>query len=444
MQPSPALSLAKSAATRLRGEGFQAWLVGGCVRDALMGIEPKDYDLATDAAPNEVLALYPDALQVGAHFGVTLLKRDGAQIEIATFRSDGAYSDGRHPDRVRFEKDPKADASRRDFTINALFMDPATGEVRDYVGGRADIEGRMIRAIGEPRRRFAEDHLRMLRAIRFAARLGFSIDLETLTAIKELRREIHSVSLERVRDEITRILTEGGARLGFELLDECGLLVELLPEISSLKGVQQPPEFHPEGDVWIHTMMMLEKLRSPSVTQALGVLLHDIGKPGTYRVADRIRFDGHAELGARMARAVCERLRYSNAETDRVEALVANHMRFMDVQRMRESTLKKFMRADGFDEYLELHRVDCLASNGRLDNHDFVREKLATQRPEALRPPRLLTGFDLQALGYTPGPRFKRILEFVEDGQLEGRLVSKEAAIEAVNREFGLKPSEVW
>jgi poly(A) polymerase len=430
-------SLARAVVARLRASGRQAWLVGGCVRDLLLGRPPKDYDIATDARPDVILELFPNAGQVGAHFGVVLVRSDFSQVEVATFRSDHEYSDGRHPDRVRFETDPRQDALRRDFTINGLLMDPETGEVLDLVGGRADLERRLVRAIGDPEARFGEDRLRMLRAVRFAARLGFAIDPETFAAIGRLRRLIHTVAAERVRDELVRILTEGGARCGFELLDGCGLLEELLPEVKAMQGVAQPPEYHPEGDVWTHTLLLLDKLRDPSPELALGALLHDVGKPPTFRVAERIRFDGHVEAGVKIARRVLQRLRCSAATIEQVEALIANHMRFADAPRMRESTLKRFLRQPRFDQHLELHRIDCLSAAGRLENYHFVRRKLAELSEEQIRPAPLLCGDDLIAAGYEPGPLFRRILAAVEDAQLEGRIATPEEAMALVEAEFG-------
>jgi poly(A) polymerase len=417
-----AARLARSVVTILRERGFKAYLVGGSVRDLLLGREPKDYDVATNAPPDQVLRLFPDSKQVGAHFGVMLVVRDGDEVEVATFRSEHSYLDGRHPGEVAFETDPRLDALRRDFTVNALFQDPQSGEVLDYVGGRADLDARVIRAIGDPEARFGEDHLRLLRAVRFAAGLDFEIEPDTMRAIRRMARLIHAVSAERVRDELARILTEGRARRGIELLDESGLLVELLPEVAALQGVEQPAEFHPEGDVWIHTLMMLGDMQQASPTLALGVLLHDIGKPPTFRVAERIRFDGHAALGAKMAVEILARLRFSNEEIRRVEALVADHLRFKDVRQMRESTLRRFLRQPHFRELLELHRLDCRASHGWLDNFDFVQSKLTALPVEQLRPPRLITGDDLIRAGYTPGPGFHRMLEAVEDAQLDMRV----------------------
>jgi putative nucleotidyltransferase with HDIG domain len=414
---------------RLRASGHTAWLVGGCVRDLLLGRTPKDFDVATSAPPAELLKVFPGAGQVGAHFGVVLVREDGAQVEVATFRSDLAYVDGRRPEGVHFETDPRQDALRRDFTINALFLDPATGEVYDFSGGRDDLNAKLIRAIGDPERRFGEDHLRLLRAVRFAARLNFEIEPVTLRAMQRLAPLIHSVSAERVRDEIGRILTEGGARRGFELLDASGLLQEILPEIAAMKGVEQPPEFHPEGDVWIHTLMMLEQLREPSLTLALGVLLHDVGKPPTFRVAERIRFDGHVEKGVEMAHSILTRLRFPNDVIEQTEALIANHMKFKDVPRMRESTLKRFLRLPAFEEHMALHRVDCLSSHGDLGNYEFVRNKQRELPPEQLKPAPLLTGKELIAAGYRPGPMFGAVLSEIEDAQLEGRISTPEEAL---------------
>lgn len=424
--------LAQQVTSTLRAAGHSAYLAGGCVRDLLLGREPADFDVATAAPPDQVLALFPGSVAVGAHFGVVLVH---GEVEVATFRSDHSYRDGRHPDTVVFETDPRQDVLRRDFTINGLLLDPGTGEVLDYVGGRDDLRAGVVRAIGDPRRRFTEDHLRMLRAVRFAARFGYTIEPATLAAIRELAPRIHRVSAERVRDELTRVLTEGQPRRGLELLDETGLLPEVLPECRALQGVEQPPEYHPEGDVWIHTLLMLQSLEQPSPVLAWGVLLHDIGKPATFRrAADRIRFDGHVDAGLAIARPILARLKFSNGDTDRILALVANHMRFMDAPRMKESTLKKFLRLEHFDEHLALHRADCLSSHGGLDNYEFVRAKLAALPPEQLKPAPLVTGRDLIAMGLAPGPEFKQILSEAEDLQLEGRFGSREEALEWVQK----------
>lgn len=420
---------ARQISANLKGHGRQAYLVGGCVRDLLLGRRPKDFDVATDALPTEVASWFPGSALVGAHFGVVLVCSGDLQVEVATFRSDAAYSDGRRPDAVRFETDPRRDAQRRDFTINALLLDPANGEVLDFVDGRQDLRLGLIRAIGDPETRFGEDHLRLLRAVRFAAALRFSIAPETAAAIRKLAPAIRGVAAERVRDELGRILTEGGARRGFELLDELGLLREILPEVAAMKGVAQPPEFHPEGDVWTHTLLMLDGLEQPSLTEALGVLLHDVGKPSTFRVAERIRFDGHVEAGERLAAAILTRLKFPAAQSERVLALIANHMKFMDVPRMRESTLKRFLRQPHFEEHLALHRLDCLSSHGSLETYDACVARLAALPPDELKPAPLITGRDLIARGYKPGPAFGRILEAVEDAQLEARIHSREEAL---------------
>jgi tRNA nucleotidyltransferase/poly(A) polymerase len=430
--------LARCVVARLREDGAQAWLVGGCVRDLLLGRVPKDFDVATSATPDRIQRLFPDAKPVGAHFGVMLLERAGAQVEIATFRSDQSYSDGRRPDAVRFETRPEQDVFRRDFTINALLLDPFSGEVLDFTGGRKDLEARLIRVIGDPELRFGEDHLRLLRAVRFAAVLGFQIEPATFAAIRRLAPLIRRVAAERVRDELTRLLTEGDARRGFELLDESGLLIEILPEVAAMKGVAQPPQYHPEGDVWTHTLLMLGLMKSnPPLTLALGVLLHDVGKPPTFRVAERIRFDGHDALGARMAVEILGRLRFSNQQIRRVELLVAEHLRFKDVPRMRPATLKRFIRRPHFEELLELHRLDCLASHRNLETYNLLLEMLRQTPPEALKPAPLLRGADLIQAGYTPGPLFGRILEAVEEAQLEGRLKTREQALRFVEDHFG-------
>jgi poly(A) polymerase len=436
----------------LRDRGHQAYFAGGCVRDLLLRREPADYDVSTDATPQQVMQIFPQTFAVGEQFGVVLVPiqleeravtgEDARRsaIEVATFRSDIGYSDGRHPDEVRFTKDPREDVERRDFTINGMMLDPATDEILDFVGGRDDLQAGIVRAIGDPERRFAEDKLRMLRAVRFAARFDYTIDPATMSAIQKLAPQIHQVSCERVREELTKMLTEGRARRAFELLDTTGLLPEVLPEIAAMKGLQQPPQFHPEGDVFVHTLLLLEKLPlNGSKTLAWGALLHDVGKPPTFRVApDRIRFDGHVDVGVKMAAEICRRLRFSNHETDRILALVDNHMRFKDVQRMKQSTLKRFLRLPAFDEHLELHRLDCLSSHGQLDSYDYSREQLRSMPPEAIRPTPLITGRDLIEAGYEPGPRFKEVLTAVEDAQLEGRLASREAAMEFVLRDFPL------
>ncbi len=452
----------------LREHGHAAYLVGGCVRDILLGREPADYDVSTDATPEQVMKIFPRTWAVGAQFGVVLVPIDDQMsrspdvqisrsdvtpdvadklaarsraIEVATFRSDGRYTDGRHPDEVTYSKEAKEDVQRRDFTINGLLLDPTNNQVLDFVGGQNDLRDHIVRTIGAPERRFSEDKLRMLRAVRFAARFGYRIDDETFVAIQRLAREIHQVSRERVRDELTKMLTEGHARRAFELLDTSGLLHEVLPEIEKMKGVEQPPQFHPEGDVWVHTLILLEQLKPGCPrTLAWGALLHDVGKPPTFRVApDRIRFDNHVEVGEAMAEEICRRLRMSNDDTQQIIALVGNHMRFADTFKMKPSTLKRFLRLARFEEHLEMHRIDCLASHGDLTVHSFLVQKVADTPPEEIRPQPLLTGHDLIDLGHTPGPHFREILAALEDLQLEGKLKTREEALAYVREEYADK-----
>lgn len=426
--------LAREVASALRAAGYEAWLVGGCVRDRLLGRPVHDRDLATDATPRELLRLFPDALEVGAHFGVVLVRRSGAEVQVATYRSERGYRDGRHPDEVRFEKDVRADLARRDFTINALLEDPFTGEVIDHVGGLQDLQARILRAIGDPRERFAEDHLRMLRAVRFAAELGFEIEPRTFEAIRELAPAIRRISAERIRDELSRILTGADPRRGFELLDETRLLGEILPEVARMKGVEQPPDYHPEGDVWTHTLRMLGLLRNPPLDLAWGCLLHDVGKPVTQTFEDRIRFSQHEKVGAEIARSILERLRYPRDLIERVVWLVAQHMRFKDAMRMSEATFRRFVRQPGFDTLLELYRIDLASSHRPLEIYELVRRRLAELPPEALHPPPLLRGRDLVAMGYEPGPAFSRALKALEEEQLSGRVKTREEAEQFVRR----------
>jgi poly(A) polymerase len=491
---NPHFRAALAIARRLRDAGHQAFFAGGCVRDLLLGLAPKDFDVATSATPSEIVALFPKTFTVGAHFGVVLVcqsiadetaELDDADIatEVATFRSDGAYSDGRRPDAVRYTTDPREDVLRRDFTINGLLLDPlASGDTAsatlDFVHGRDDLAARVIRAIGDPSLRFAEDKLRMMRAVRFAARLDFQIDAVTAAAIRRHAAEIAQVSAERIRDELTRILTEGGARPGFELLFDLGLLAQVLPEVVRLRGVAQPPEFHPEGDVWTHTMLMLEKLgatgtaRVPhpfavssrkggtqaleqpsslatpaSATLAWAALLHDIGKPATFQPPkpatpgsnekpDRIRFNGHVEAGVRIAETILARLRFSNDDSAQIVSLVANHMRFGDVLQMKQSTLKRFLRLPRFEEHLALHRLDALSSHGGLTCYNFARAQFEAEPAPDLRPAPLLTGRDLIAAGYRPSPQFKPMLALAEDAQLEGAITTREQALALVQASY--------
>jgi poly(A) polymerase len=439
----------------LREAGYEAWLAGGCVRDLLLGCEPKDFDVATSATPDVVLKMFPRTFAVGAHFGVVLVCISGGDtefaegtsgsaderlvIEVATFRSDGAYSDGRRPDAVRYTTSAQEDVQRRDFTINGLLLDPLrlTGDLRslviDHVGGLSDLESGVVRTIGRAELRFEEDHLRMLRGVRFAARLGFSLEDDTARAMRGLAEKTALVSRERVRDELTKMLTEGQARRAFELLDETGLLAEVLPEITRMKGVEQPAQFHPEGDVWVHTLGLLAQLEAGvPLTLAWGALLHDVGKPATFRRAERIRFDGHVEVGVAISAEICRRFRFSNEETRQILALVENHMRFGDAPKMKASTLKRFFRLEEFPQHLALHRMDCLAGSGNLDHWNFVRERYLALPEESVRPQRLISGRELIAAGYQPGAIFKEILHTVEDAQLEGQIGTAEEALRLV------------
>jgi putative nucleotidyltransferase with HDIG domain len=438
-----AQNAAAGIVARLRAAGHQAWFVGGCVRDMLLGREAKDFDVATSAVPDEVLALFEKTFSVGAHFGVVLVCTDvpgdlGEEVvtEVATFRSDGAYTDGRHPDAVQFSTTPAEDVQRRDFTINGMMLDPETNAVLDLVGGRQDLEARLVRAIGDPVVRFTEDKLRMLRAVRFAARFTFELDPATASAIRALAPAVHQVSRERVREELTRMLTEGHASQAFTLLHSTGLLAQVLPEVVRMQGVAQPPQYHPEGDVWVHTLLLLQGLPAGCpMTLAWGALLHDVGKPATFRVApDRIRFDGHVEAGLVIAAEICQRLRFANHETEQILALVANHMRFGDVRKMKESTLKRFFRLPDFEQHLALHRLDCLASHGSLELYDFARHRFETIPPQQVKPQLLLNGKDLIAAGYRPGPQFTQMLALAEDAQLEGTIHTHEEALALVEK----------
>jgi poly(A) polymerase len=465
MDRTPQFEAARRIVVALREAGYEAYFAGGCVRDLLLGREPEDYDVATSAPPDVVLQMFEKTFAVGAQFGVVLVASSAAAqhspgppdqvvTEVATFRSDGLYSDGRHPDAVTYTLSATEDVQRRDFTINGLLLDPLhkglshsladPGAIRaaviDHVGGLADIEAGVIRAIGNPERRFDEDHLRLLRAARFAARFGFAIEPATFAAIRALAGRAQAVSRERIRDELTKMLTEGRARRAFELLDESGLLKEVLPEVARMKGVQQPPQFHPEGDVWVHTLLLLEQLEPGcSPTLAWGALLHDVGKPSTFRMAERIRFDGHVDVGVAIATDICRRFRFSNDETRQILALIENHIRFADAPKMKTSTLKRFFRLENFDEHLALHRMDCLAAHGNLDLWNFVRERRETMPEEVVRPKPLLTGRELIAAGYVPDARFKEMLHMVEDAQLEGTISTEREAMALVKARFPQK-----
>ena len=429
----PALkAAAHRTAQRLIDAGHTTYFAGGCVRDQLLGTSPKDYDIATAATPDEVQELFPRSNAIGAHFGVILVKEEKFPFEIATFRHDGSYKDGRHPESVTFST-PEEDAQRRDFTVNGLFQDPTTGEIIDYVNGQADLHSKTLRAIGTPDDRFQEDALRLVRAIRFATVLDFKIDPTTWDAICNNASLLSQISAERVRDEFTRILTSPSRARGFERLTDSGLMRHIVPEVYDLIGCEQPPQWHPEGDVYQHTRIMLDMLNeSTSDELALAVLLHDIGKPATYTydpTEDRIRFNGHDRVGAEMSELILRRLKYSNKTTEDVCAMVDNHMNFMNVQLMRTAKVKRFMARPTFEDEMELHRVDCGSSNGLTDNYDFLRAKETEFASEPLIPPPLITGKDLIEMGLQPGPSFKKILGQIQTEQLEGNLKDRESAL---------------
>jgi poly(A) polymerase len=421
---------------RLRQEGHQAYFAGGCVRDMLLGKAPQDYDIATSAKPEDIQGVFPDTVPVGAQFGVILVLVDGQPFEVASFRHDGPYLDGRRPSEVRYGS-LQEDVLRRDFTINGMFYDPIEDRVIDLVEGRKDLERRRVRAIGDAAQRFSEDRLRMLRAVRFAASLQFEIDAATFAAIRRMAAAITTIAWERIGDELTRILTEGGARRGFELLDESGLLKIILPEIDALKGTWQSPDYHPEGDVFTHTLLLLDHLEAPSETLAYGCLLHDVAKPFCFRQeGERVTFYGHTEKGAAMAEEILRRLKRSRAVGERVSYLVRNHLRHVQAPQMRLSTLKRFLREEGIDELLELTRIDALSSNGDLSYYEYCRQRLTELEDEEIRPAPLVRGDDLIAMGLAPGPLFADILRQVEDQQLGGELKSREQALEWVKQNY--------
>lgn len=429
------LQAATHVIRKLRENGHQALLAGGCVRDYLLGKEPKDYDVATSATPQQVIALFPGALTVGAHFGVVIVKRDGHQIEVATFRTDGSYKDGRRPESVTFAT-AEEDAQRRDFTVNGLFRDPVEDRIIDYVDGQKDVHAKVLRAIGDPSLRFAEDRLRLLRAVRFATVLDFEIEPATWQAVREHADAITSVSAERIRDELIKIFLHPNRLRGFDLLMDSGLMDRVLPEILVLKGVEQPPQWHPEGDVFIHTRLMLSLLpEQVSLPLVLSVLLHDIAKPATFTVDEdtgRIRFNGHDKLGAEMTGDILRRLKFPNDVIEPTQVAVENHMTFKDVKKMRDSTLKRMMARPTWADELALHRVDCLGSNGLLDNYEFMKEKAEEFSQSPLIPQPLINGRDLMELGWQPGKAMGAALTAVQNAQLEGQISTREEALEWV------------
>lgn len=433
----PQKEKAFSIVKRLREEGYQAYLAGGCVRDFLLGRTPQDYDIATDARPDDIAKIFPRTTAVGAQFGVVLVIVEGEPFEVASFRYDGPYLDGRRPSHIRFAS-MQEDILRRDFTINGMMYDPLADRVIDLVGGEEDLRRGLVRAIGKPEERFGEDRLRMVRAVRFAAALGFAIEERTFTAIQQQAATVTRIAWERIGEEITRVLTEGGAGRGFELLDESGLLQPILPEVTALKGVEQGPDYHPEGDVYAHTLLILGHLHEPTESLAYGALLHDIAKPLCIDKAEngRITFYGHSEKGAEMAVEILKRLKRSRAVWERAAFLVKNHLRHIQAPKMRLSTLKRFLAEEGIEELLELTRIDALSANGDLQYYQFCRQKLAELKKEEIHPEPLVKGSDLIAIGFSPGPIFQEILKALEEMQLEGEIRTKEEAIEWVKRRY--------
>ena len=428
---------ATTLARLLTEAGHTAYFAGGCVRDKLLGHEPKDYDIATSATPAEVLKLFPYSNEVGAHFGVVIAKHGGHHVEIATFRTDGSYKDGRRPETVTFST-PEEDAKRRDFTINGLFENPESGEVIDFVNGLPDLKAGILRSIGNPTDRFQEDSLRLLRAIRFSTTLGFPIESKTLDAIKGNAHLLDKLPPERIRDEFSKIINHPNRRYGLELLVDASLIEHFIPEVLPLIGCEQPPEWHPEGDVYTHTCIMLEMLeKGAPLALCLATLLHDIAKPPTQTFdeeAGRIRFNGHDALGAEMTEIILSRLKYSNAVIRDVTHMVSRHMQFMNVQQMRKSKLKRFMSEPTFTQEMELHRVDCGSSNGFTDNYEFLNAKAEEFASEPLIPPPLVTGKDLIGMGMQPGPRFKEILDEAQTEQLEGRITTREQGLKFISK----------
>ncbi len=420
---------------KLRKLSFEAYFAGGMVRDLLLGRKISDIDIATSALPDEIERLFPCTIPIGKQFGVVAVVWNSTHYEVTTFRKESGYLNGRHPTEVDFV-DPRQDALRRDFTVNALYLNPLTEGIIDYVEGRGDLESRLIRTVGPAARRFGEDKLRILRAIRFACQLGFEIEPETYRQVKQYAHQLTQVSWERIRDEILKILTGPEPDRGLELLLESGILTVILPEVATMRGVPQPAEFHPEGDVFEHTRLIFELSKGLNETLAVGALLHDVGKPPTFVVKERIRFDGHVNVGAKMANEICRRLRLSKEQTEEVVDLVKNHLRFMNVQEMRESTLKRFLRKENFDQHLELHRLDCLASHKDLSSYQFCQAKLAELSRKTMRPNPIINGNDLIELGLKPGPVFSEILNAVEDLQLEGELSSKQEALDWVRQNY--------
>ncbi|MGH7885464.1 MAG: CCA tRNA nucleotidyltransferase [Thermodesulfobacteriota bacterium] len=427
----------------LRSKGHKAFFVGGCVRDSILGLKPKEIDITTSADPKEVQRIFKRTVPIGESFGVVLVLINEKQFEVATFRNESQYEDGRHPEYVSYSQSEKDDVLRRDFTINGMLYDPFSNEIYDYTEGLSDLDKKVIRTIGDPYERFSEDKLRMIRAVRFASRFGFSIESKTWSAVISMAEDIKTISMERIRDEIIKIITQKNPGAGLKMLHESGLLKHLVSEISDMDGVKQPPEFHPEGDVFTHTCLVLDKLYENtdgqySASLAMGALLHDVGKPPTYKELDRIRFNGHDRVGAKMSEGICKKLRFSKKQVERISNLVRDHLKFKDSFNMRESTLKKFLSQPYFDEHLKLHRADCMASHGITEAYNYIIDKLKEYSEIEIRPAALLNGKDLIAMGYIPGPIFTKILSSVEEEQLEGRIMSREDAAEFVLQKFSI------
>ena len=422
-------------------KGHEAFFVGGCVRDALLGVECDEIDIATSATPEQIQRAFPKTVAVGESFGVVLVIREDMKFEVATFRRESGYGDGRHPELVDYTESAEEDVRRRDFTINGMLYDPVSGELYDYAGGLGDLERGLVRTIGDPGERFGEDRLRMMRAVRFASCLGFEIDGAALSAIRDEASAISLVSGERIREELVKILTRRNPGNGLRLLSSSGLLRHFLPEVECMHGVRQPPQFHPEGDVFEHTCLVMDMLYGStdgrySEEVAVAALLHDVGKPPTYSESDRIRFNGHDRVGARMSEDICRRLRFSKKQIKRISELILEHLKFKDVFNMRKSTLKRFLSLPYFEEHMQMHLADCMASHGQTDAYDFIREKMEEYGREEIKPPSLLNGRDLIDLGYSPGPVFSEILGKVEELQLENRLSSREEAVEFVLKNY--------
>ncbi|MBI2646545.1 MAG: CCA tRNA nucleotidyltransferase [Deltaproteobacteria bacterium] len=428
-------SLATTIVKKLVQKGHKAYFAGGSVRDLLMGQDSADIDIATSAKPDEILALFTKTFEKGKAFGVVSVLLEGQEFEVATFRKEGKYSDGRHPDSVTWTDD-KQDALRRDFTINGMFYDPLTQKVIDYVGGQEDLKKKIIRTIGSPEHRFDEDKLRMMRAVRFSARFSYPMEENTKQAIVKMASSITEVSPERIREELLKILTQAHPHQGVDLLSQLGLLKVILPEIEMMKGVEQPPQFHPEGDVYIHTLLVLQHLKNPNPGLAMSALLHDVGKPPTFVVKERIRFDGHVEVGAEMAQKICRRLRFSNKETEHICKLILDHLKFMHVKQMRKSTLKRFLSQERFEDHLDLHKADCLGCHGLLENYEFCKTKLEELKKEPIPKKPLLSGHDLIRLGFKPGPLFKKILTAIETARLEGEIKTKNEGLKLAKHKF--------